>query len=78
MFHHLPNFAWADGNLAEAAGQLGKMGEHRNPSQPNPGLRGHGTPCINNIGVSLPVGRLRVGRQQMPRFPLEIQDSLQG
>ena len=30
--------AWDDGNLAEAAGQLGKMVEHRNHSQPNPGL----------------------------------------
>ena len=29
----------ADGNLAEAAGQLGKMVEHLNQSQPNPGLR---------------------------------------
>ena len=44
--HCLPDSAWADGNLAEAAGQLGKMVEHRNQSQPNPGLRAHGTPCI--------------------------------
>ena len=36
--------AWADGNLAEAAGQLGKMVEHRNQSQPNPGLSSLGTP----------------------------------
>ena len=28
--------AWVDGNLAELAGQLGKMVEHRNPSQANP------------------------------------------
>ena len=33
------------GNLAEVAGQLGKMVEHRNQIQPNPGLRAHGTPC---------------------------------
>ena len=41
MFHCLP-----DGNLAEAAGQLGKRVEHRNQSQPNPGLSSLGTPCI--------------------------------
>ena len=35
--------AWADGNLAEAARLLGKLVEHRNPGQPNPGLR-QGTP----------------------------------
>ena len=46
MFHCLPDSAWADGNLAEAAGQLGKLVEHRNQSQPNPGLRSLGTPCI--------------------------------
>ena len=47
VFHCLPNSAWADGNLAEAAGQLGKMVEHRNQSQPNPGLSSLGTPCIS-------------------------------
>ena len=26
-----PNSAWADGNLAEKAGQVGKMVKHRNP-----------------------------------------------
>ena len=40
MFHCLP-----DGNLAEAAGQLGKRVEHRNQSQPNPSLSSLGTPC---------------------------------
>ena len=30
VFHCLPNSAWADGNLAEGAGQVGKMVEHRN------------------------------------------------
>ena len=38
MFHCLSDSAWVDGNLAEAAGQLGKKVEHRNQSQPNPGL----------------------------------------
>ena len=47
MFHCLPDSAWADGNLAEVAGQLGKMLEHRNQSQPNPGLSSLGTPCTN-------------------------------
>ena len=35
MFHYLPDSAWGDGNLAEEAGQLGMMVEHRNQSQPN-------------------------------------------
>ena len=39
--------AWAEGNLAEAAGQLVKIVEHNNQSQPNPGLQGHGTPCTS-------------------------------
>ena len=38
--------AWADESLAEAAGQLGEMVEHRNESQHNPGLSSLGTPCI--------------------------------
>ena len=45
MFHCLPNSAWADWNLAEAAVQLGKMVEHPNQSQPNPGLRADESPC---------------------------------
>ena len=28
MFNCLPNSAWADGTLAEAAGQMGKTVEH--------------------------------------------------
>ena len=32
VFHNLPNPAWADGNLAELAGKLGKMVEHPNQS----------------------------------------------
>ena len=39
MFHHLPNSAWADWNLAEVAVQLGNMVEPPNQSQPNPSLR---------------------------------------
>ena len=45
MFHCLPDSAWADGNLAEAAGQLGKMVEHKNQSQPNRGSPGDVSPC---------------------------------
>ena len=33
VLHYLPDFDWADGNLAEAAGQLGKIVEHQNQSQ---------------------------------------------
>ena len=47
MFHCLPNSAWADWNLAEVAVQLGKMVEHPNQSQPNPGLRADESPCIS-------------------------------
>ena len=35
----MPDSAWADGNLVEVAGQLGKMVEHRNQRQPNQGLK---------------------------------------
>ena len=28
VFHSLPNSAWDDGNLAEGAGQVGKLLEH--------------------------------------------------
>ena len=45
MFHYLHDSAWADGNLTEAAGQLGKLVEHANQSQPNPGPRAVETPC---------------------------------
>ena len=44
MFNCLPDSAWADGNLAEAAGQLGKMVEHPNQVQPNSGPQADGTP----------------------------------
>ena len=40
-----PNSAWANGSLAEVAGQLGKMVEHPDQDQPNPGPRANGTPC---------------------------------
>ena len=45
-FHCLTLSAWADGNLAEAAVQLGKKVEHPNKSQPNPGPQADGTPCV--------------------------------
>ena len=46
MFFLLPDSAWANGNLAEAAGQLGNMVEHPNQlRQPNPGLQADGIPC---------------------------------
>ena len=32
--------AWANGSVAEMAGQPSKMMEHLNQSQPNPGVRG--------------------------------------
>ena len=53
MFHCLPNYAWADGNVAEAAGQLGKMVEHPNPSQPKPGPRADGTLCSCALALVL-------------------------
>ena len=39
----------ADGNLTEVAVQLGKMVEHPDQSQPNPGLRADESPCIVHI-----------------------------
>ena len=45
MFQCLTDSTWADGNLAEAAGQLGKMVELRNQCQPNPGLSSLRTHC---------------------------------
>ena len=45
MLHCLPDSAWADGNLAEVAGQLDKRVEHLNQSQPDPGPRADRTPC---------------------------------
>ena len=35
-FNRLPGSAWADRNLPELSGQLGKMVEHPNQSRPNP------------------------------------------
>ena len=61
VVHLVANLSWVDMNfdystvclilpglmgvLAEAAGQLGKMVELPNPSQPNPGSRPDGPPC---------------------------------
>ena len=45
VFHCLPTSVWADGNLAEAAGQVSKLVEQEEQSQPNPGLRPDGPPC---------------------------------
>ena len=45
MVFCLPHSDWADGNLPEAAVELGKMEEHPNLSQPNPCPRADGTPC---------------------------------
>jgi len=42
MFQCLPSSAW---NLTEAAVELGKMVEHPNQSQPNPGLLADESPC---------------------------------
>ena len=36
FFHCLPSSAWANGNLADVAGQLGKMVEQSDQSHPNP------------------------------------------
>ena len=36
VFHCLPNSAWADGNLAEVAGQLSKMGGTPNSKSTQP------------------------------------------
>ena len=46
MFQCLPDSAGANGDLAELAGQLGKMMEHLNQSEPNPGPRPPVSPCI--------------------------------
>ena len=39
VLHCPPDFAWANGNLAERAEQLSKKLEHPNQSQPNRGAR---------------------------------------
>ena len=61
MFHCLSDSAWADGNLADAAVQLGKMVEYRNQIQPNPGLPEHGTPespCRSFLWKTTNLGRV--------------------
>ena len=40
-----PGSSWAEGNLTESAGQLGKMVEHPNQSQLNIGPRPQQSPC---------------------------------
>ena len=49
VFHCLPNSAWADWNVAV---QLGKMVEHPNHSQPNPGPGADESPCTN-LGLEI-------------------------
>ena len=51
----MPDSAWADENLAERAGQLGKMAKHSNQSQPHPGTRADGTTCMKilNLGIDM-------------------------
>ena len=44
MFHFLPQSAWADGNLAEAAVQMGGTPKSKS-TQPNPGPRPDESPC---------------------------------
>ena len=49
----LPSSAWADGNLAVAAAQLGKMveqPEQPNQSKPNPGLSADESPVVKFCG----------------------------
>ena len=55
----LPNSAWADGNLAEAA--ICNMVEHSNQSQPTQGLQPHRTPCkySGNQNFKLRFGRVK-------------------
>ena len=47
ILHCLPDSTWADRNLAEVGRRLGKMMEHSNQSQPNPGARADGTHCTS-------------------------------
>ena len=57
VFHCLPSSAWADGNLAEGAGQINNMVEKPNPYQPNQGPQPPESPCSlmcrNSQGVDL-------------------------
>ena len=52
VFHCLPNSAWAGGGSLGVAGQMGKMVEHPNQSQPNPGPRAERTPWPVNCLVT--------------------------
>ena len=53
MFHCLLVLLGQMGKLAESAGQLGKVLEHPNLSQP--GLRSDGTPCISPRNIFLSI-----------------------
>ena len=74
MFHCLPNFAWADWNLAEVAGQLGKMVEHPNQSQPNPGLRADESPCILQCNIIMCLAKEKALSFDNPKSSLEMAD----
>ena len=76
MFNRLPNSAWADENLAEATGQLGKMVDLKNQSQPNPGPRADGAACTSAKRISLQQGLLPFFRstQPVPKLDEEITD----
>ena len=52
MSHCLPDSAWADGNLAELAEQLGKMVEYPNQSQPNPGPCADGAVLVGGANLA--------------------------
>ena len=45
VFHCLSDSARAHENLADLAGQLGRMVEHQVQSHPNPSAQAIGTPC---------------------------------
>ena len=67
MFNCLPNSAWADWNSAEVAVQPGKLVEHPNQSQLNPGLRADESPCRRDFSASISLLSLN-------RISLELPD----
>ena len=50
--------------ISEAAGQLGKMVEHPNQSQPNPGLQADGTPCTRGFVNMHQISVLQLSEQE--------------
>ena len=54
--------------LAEVAGQLDRMGEHPNQSQPNPGAKADGTPCSLFLQITSARGTLNEVCRQLPHF----------